>query len=85
MTVAVLLAKDAQTDYDDLPATIQERVSAIIERLRNWPTVSGAKALSGQWAGHFRIRTGDWRVIFRVVTPRLVVVRIKHRREVYGD
>jgi mRNA-degrading endonuclease RelE of RelBE toxin-antitoxin system len=85
VTVAVLLAKDAQTDYDDLPATIQERVSAIIERLRNWPTVSGAKALSGQWAGHFRIRTGDWRVIFRVVTPRLVVVRIKHRREVYGD
>ena len=85
MTVAVLLAKDAQTDYDDLPATIQVRVSAIVERLRNWPTVSGAKALSGQWAGHFRIRTGDWRVIFRVVTPRLVVVRIKHRREVYGD
>jgi mRNA-degrading endonuclease RelE of RelBE toxin-antitoxin system len=47
--------------------------------------VSGAKALSGQWAGHYRIRTGDWRVIFRVVTPKIVVVRIQHRSQVYED
>jgi mRNA-degrading endonuclease RelE of RelBE toxin-antitoxin system len=44
-----------------------------------------AKPLPGDWAGHFRIRTGDWRVIFRVVTPQIVVVRIKHRSEVYED
>jgi addiction module RelE/StbE family toxin len=85
VTVAVLLAKDAQADYDDLSPTIQVRVNAIVERLRDWPSVSGAKPLTGQWVGHYRIRTGDWRVIFRVVTPRLLVVRIKHRREVYGD
>jgi mRNA-degrading endonuclease RelE of RelBE toxin-antitoxin system len=38
-----------------------------------------------EWVGHYRIRTGDWRVLFRVVTPKLLVVRIKHRREVYDD
>jgi mRNA-degrading endonuclease RelE of RelBE toxin-antitoxin system len=85
MAVAVLLAKDAQADFDDLPATIQARVNTVVERLRNWPAVSGIKALRGQWAGHYRVRTGDWRVIFRVVTPHLVLVRIKHRREVYDD
>jgi mRNA-degrading endonuclease RelE of RelBE toxin-antitoxin system len=81
--LVVLLAKDAQAYYDDLPATIQGRVAAVIERLRQWPNVSGAKPLRGTWAGHHRIRTGDWRVIFRVVTPHLLVVRIKHRRDVY--
>jgi mRNA-degrading endonuclease RelE of RelBE toxin-antitoxin system len=59
MAVTVLLAQDAQGDFDDLPATIQARVAAVFERLRRWPDVSGAKPLSGEWAGHFRIRTGD--------------------------
>jgi mRNA-degrading endonuclease RelE of RelBE toxin-antitoxin system len=47
--------------------------------------VSGTKQLRGDWKGHFRIRTGDWRVIVRPVTPVLLVVRIKHRSEVYED
>ena len=83
MAVAVQLAKDAQADYDDLPATIQARVNAVFERLAQWPNVSGAKPLRGDWAGHYRIRTGDWRVLFRLVSPVLLVVRIKHRSEVY--
>jgi mRNA interferase RelE/StbE len=83
--VAVLLAKDAQTDFDNLPATIQARVNRVIERLGHWPDVSGAKPLRGEWVGHFRIRTGDWRVLFRPITPVLLVVRIKHRSEVYED
>lgn len=85
MLVVVLLARDAQADYDGLPVTIQARVAAVIERLRQWPDVSGAKPLRGDWAGHHRIRTGDWRIIFRAVKPNLLVVRIKHRRDVYED
>jgi mRNA interferase RelE/StbE len=83
--MTVLLTPEAQGDFEALPATIRARVLRIFERLRAWPDVSGAKPLSGEWAGHFRIRTGDWRVIFRAVTPRIVIVRIKHRSEVYED
>jgi mRNA-degrading endonuclease RelE of RelBE toxin-antitoxin system len=60
-------------------------VLRILERLALWPAISGAKALSGDWAGHYRIRTGDWRVIFRVLAPQIIFVRIKHRSEVYED
>jgi mRNA-degrading endonuclease RelE of RelBE toxin-antitoxin system len=67
------------------PLVAEERVAHVVERLKDWPAVSGAKALRGHWAGHYRERTGDWRVIFRIVTPPLIVVRIKHRREVYDD
>jgi mRNA-degrading endonuclease RelE of RelBE toxin-antitoxin system len=41
------------------------------------------KSLRGDWTGHYRIRTGDWRIIFQVVAPTVIVVRIKHRSEVY--
>jgi mRNA-degrading endonuclease RelE of RelBE toxin-antitoxin system len=79
------MSADAQADFVDLPVTIQERVTAVVERLKLWPNVSGAKPMRAGWAGHYRIRTGDWRVLFRVMTPNLLVVRIKHRREVYDD
>ena len=46
---------------------------SIIQRLEKWPEVSGTKPLRGEWAGYHRIRTGDWRVLFRVVAPDVVV------------
>ena len=80
----VLLTPEAQADFDQLPVVIRARVLRVVERLRSWPEVSGAKPLSGQWAGHFRIRTGDWRIVFQIVAPNVIVVRIKHRSQVYG-
>jgi alpha-L-rhamnosidase len=35
-------------------------------RLERWPEVSGVKPLRRNLAGKFRLRTGDWRVVFRV-------------------
>lgn len=83
--MTVLLTPEAQAQLDALPVTIRTRVLKVLERLRSWPEVSGAKPLRKEWAGHHRIRTGDWRIIFRVVTPRLIVVRIQHRSEVYEE
>ena len=83
--VTVLLAPDAQAEFAKLPATMQVRVAAVFERLKTWPSVSGAKPLRGALAGTYRIRTGDWRVLFRFVAPTVVVVRIAHRSQVYED
>lgn len=43
------------------------------------------KALTGDWAGHWRYRIGDYRVIARIEDGRMVIVVIAlgHRREVY--
>lgn len=60
-----------------------------IVRLRNWPGVSGAKALSGDLAGRFRLRTGDYRVQFTAQRDgdawRVVVEKIGHRDGFYGE
>jgi len=82
----ILFETEGQADFDALPSRVKARVLEIVEeRLPLWPNVSGAKPLRYQWKGCYRIRTGDYRVIFRVVAPNLLVVRIQHRSNVYED
>jgi len=84
MAMRVILTVEAEADFEDLPATIQARVVKVLERLQKWPEVSGAKALRVDRAGQYRIRTGDWRVVFEVKAD-VIVVRIANRRDVYAD
>lgn len=81
--VPVRITPEAEAEFGRLPIVLRIRVEAIFGRLARWPSVSGAKPLSGSLAGSFRIRTGDWRVVFRPQGADVVVVRIQHRSEVY--
>lgn len=81
----VQLSPEGQDDFKNLPLLLQQRVRKVVERLKTWPAVSGAKALKHDWKGHYRIRTGDWRIIFREEKPGLLIVRIMHRKDVYED
>jgi mRNA-degrading endonuclease RelE of RelBE toxin-antitoxin system len=81
----VVISPEAADQFDDLPRPIQRRMTGIFERLRHWPVVSGARALSGDLAGHFRIRTGDYRVQFRVLGTKVIVERVAHRDGFYED
>jgi len=42
-----------------------------------------AKALTGDWAGFFKLRAGDYRILYQVKGETVLVLRIRHRREVY--
>jgi mRNA-degrading endonuclease RelE of RelBE toxin-antitoxin system len=83
--VEVLLSPAAAREMEALPEVIQVRVQAILERLRLWPQVGGAKPLSGKLARRFRIRTGDYRVQFRLRAGNVIVERIGHRDGFYED
>jgi len=45
--------------------------------------VGDIKALSGEWDGCFRLRAGDFRVIFQITADAIVIVRVRHRSDVY--
>jgi len=81
----VELTAEAVEQLGKLPSSIVGRVDAVISRLRHWPEVSGVKPLRKGLKGHFRIRTGGYRVIFRLEGPRIVVWRIADRRDVYDE
>ena len=40
--------------------------------------------LSGRWKGFFKLRSGNYRIIFEKDSPDSILIRyIRHRREVY--
>jgi mRNA interferase RelE/StbE len=77
----------ARFEFESLPLRMQVRVRNVFTRLIDWPNVSGAKPLKGSLKGVYRIRTGDWRVLFTVDdrARRITVSRIANRRDVYDD
>lgn len=80
---SVIITPSAQREFRALPLPIQGRVREVFARLRNWPNVSGVKALRGNLAGNYRIRTGDYRVVFRVQGSIVIVWKIGYRGDVY--
>jgi mRNA-degrading endonuclease RelE of RelBE toxin-antitoxin system len=83
--VDVQLTPDAAAELARLPAVIQVRVTKVILRLRNWPDVSGAKPLRHTLTGHYRVRTGDYRIQFSLRGRVLVIDRIGHRDGCYEE
>jgi mRNA interferase RelE/StbE len=49
------------------------------------PRQSG-KALTGSWSGYWRYRIGNYRLIAEILDSEIIinVVRIKHRKDIYG-
>ena len=79
----VRVTPDAQDQIAALPLAIHARVNQLLERLADWPDVSGAKPLRGKLKGNWRVRTGDWRVLFRVSGEDVIVWSVANRRDVY--
>ena len=79
----VTLEPEAAEQFGKLPERIKSRVTGIIQRLSGWPAVSGAKPLRGDLAGHYRIRTGDYRLQFRVEGDEVIIERMGHRDRFY--
>jgi len=79
----ITLTPEAAADLEALAEPIHGRVLRVLERLVHWPDVSGAKPLRGSLAGHFRVRTGDYRLQFRVEGRTVIVERIGHRDGFY--
>jgi mRNA-degrading endonuclease RelE of RelBE toxin-antitoxin system len=81
----VVLTVQAQRELNGLGRATHFRILGVLARLGNWPRVSGAKPLRHGLSGKFRIRTGDYRVQFRVDGQTVVVERIGHRDGFYED
>ncbi|MDR1234182.1 MAG: type II toxin-antitoxin system RelE/ParE family toxin [Holosporales bacterium] len=59
--------------------------AAILEKLSVDPFLYGS-ALKGDWKGHYKLRVGTYRIVYRIDVPNKIVriVAIDHRRMVYN-
>jgi mRNA interferase RelE/StbE len=67
-----------------LPAEVAQRIGDAIDELADDPRPSGVKKLENE-DDLYRVRVGDYRIIYQIQSKRLVVVvvAIGHRRDVY--
>ena len=84
MTYALLYQPEvAACDLPPLPRDARERIRRAIEyRLALEPARFG-KPLRHSLKALWRLRVGDYRVIYHIRAQEVVIVKIGHRRDVY--
>lgn len=80
------LTRDAVRALAKLDKPVRRRIQGAIDKLAADARPAGTIALRGI-PGAFRIRVGDYRVIYAVYDDRLliVVIDVGHRREIYRE
>lgn len=72
-------------DIPDIPRNLRRRIADAIEsRLTLQPHQYGAplrKTLKGYW----KLRVGDYRVVYKLEKDDVLILAIRHRKTVYDD
>ena len=83
MSFTILFHPDAVQDIASLPPAMKKRLKkAIEERLMTEPTLYG-KPLRATLKGYWKLRIGDYRVVFGIQGADLFIYAVCHHREVY--
>jgi mRNA interferase RelE/StbE len=81
----VLLSNHAEKDLLSLPSDIIKRIDNRLRVLSSSPYPEGVAKLKGKESDGWRIRVGDYRILYQVSDREhtVRVYRIKHRRDAY--
>lgn len=85
----VYLTRRAQKEIEKLSREAQGRVLRAIDELMEGPVPPGSRKLKGDLFGdeldYYRIRVGDYRVIYTLDEEDydVLVARVRHRRDAY--
>jgi mRNA interferase RelE/StbE len=77
------IKKSAEKELKDIPQKDANRIVRSIQSLASEPRPAGSKKLLAQT--YYRIRQGDYRIIYFINDSNRVVdiIKIGHRREIY--
>ena len=82
---SIQITSRAQKDFKKLDKAVKERITKAILKLETDRYPSQFKSLLGHNIAQFRLRIGDWRVLYDVYDQAKVVLilRIGHRKDIY--
>jgi mRNA interferase RelE/StbE len=80
----VVIQESASKALRKLDEQIRRRVAVAVDALADDPRPPGIKAVAGEH-GSYRIRVGDWRVLYEVDDDlrQVLIAKIGHRSTVY--
>lgn len=82
----ILLHPDAQEVYLNADKDLAKKIARCLQQLEQNPRLHpNIKALKGDYAGYYRYRIGDYRVIYSINDKivQIFVIAIAHRGEAY--
>ena len=78
------LAQVVKKDIPSLPTRMKVVIRKAIETRLALDPVGFGKPLQYSLKNHRRLRVGDYRVVYRIEEQTVLIIAIKHRKEVYS-
>ncbi len=69
-------------DLKKIDKKFQNQIKEKIKELSNFPNISGLRKLTN-FEPAYRLRVGNYRILFDIIDDTIVIIKIKHRRESY--
>ena len=77
--------EDAIEDLSRLDKPIIRRILKKVSWLSNNFDSITPESLSGDFKGSFKLRLGDWRVVYTIESELILIQAVGHRREIYKN
>lgn len=81
MLYNVYFLDDAKRSLKRLSPDVSRKILNKIERLRH--DLNGDVKRLKHFVPNYRLRVGDWRVLFELVADEIIIHEVKHRSEAY--
>ena len=82
MAYRIEIKKKAIKDLQDIPLEQRTQILSRIELLSN--DLTGDIKKLTNFTPEFRLRWGNWRILFEIEADTVIIYRVLHRRESYG-
>ena len=87
MKYKLLFLKEAAEEFKKLDKAVQRIIKEKLEILAQNPELikNNIKPLKGKYKGLYRLRVGNYRVVYRLNKEEItiLVIRIGHRKDIY--
>ena len=84
MAYTIVFSSEAAKDIKRLDRVVQKRLHKKFVEISTVTTITKvAKKLVNFEAGEYRLRVGDYRIIFDIDGKNIFVLRVRHRKDVY--
>jgi len=80
--VEITFTRRAMRDVKKLPNDVRRRIELAIDELLD--DVRAGDKLHGEWEGYWKLRAGDYRIVYKINSETLIEIQyVRHRRMAY--
>lgn len=84
MSYTILITKRAKQDIDSLEKVVRNRLGKKLLHFASQEEINTvAKKLENSKIGEYRLRVGDYRILFDLKGNEIIILGVQHRKDVY--